>query len=73
MYENRNHAADSVIGCRLREIRSTHPDDPYLIARLLMDEGFDLQADGSGWVRIRHQREEYFCPLGVTTLPGGLP
>ena len=68
MYENRNHASDSVIGNRLSELQALKLD-PYQVAQKLQEEGYELSADGSGWVLIRKGGERCHYPLMVTELP----
>lgn len=67
MYEVRNHAADSVIGNRLRQMQAADTD-PRQVAKALKEEGYEVQADGTGWVVIRGKGEECVYPLGVTAL-----
>lgn len=42
--------------------------DPYTVVRVLQDEGYEVEADGSGYVRVSRGRERCSYPLNVTQL-----
>lgn len=43
--------------------------DPYVVVQLLQAEGCEVEADGSGYVRVSRGRERCNYPLNVTQLP----
>lgn len=68
MYMNRNHASDSVIGERIRQLVAEGLES-YKIANQLISEGYEVVPDESGLVRIKRGTEVCHYPLGVTSLP----
>lgn len=42
--------------------------DPYAVVQVLQDEGYEVEADGSGYVRVSRGRERCNYPLNVTQL-----
>jgi len=42
--------------------------DPYTVVQVLQDEGYEVEADGSGYVRVTRGRERCSYPLNVTQL-----